>query len=80
MCYRMMPVSIQAIGSTYDDVPVTGTSANRNDVRMIAVSYTHLIFDQSMTDQNHPYYNCNGWSSTYVEFSDGSTKYSIYWY
>ena len=25
MCYRMMPVSIQAIGSTYDDVPVTGT-------------------------------------------------------
>jgi len=35
MCYRMMPVSIQAIGSTYDDVPVTGTSANRNDVRMI---------------------------------------------
>ena len=35
MCYRMMPVSIQAIGSIYDDVPVTGTSANRNDVRMI---------------------------------------------
>ena len=35
MCYRMMPVSIQVIGSTYDDVPVTGTSANRNDVRMI---------------------------------------------
>lgn len=35
MCYRMMPVSISATGSIYDDVPVTGTSANRNDVRMI---------------------------------------------
>lgn len=35
MCYRMMPVSIQVIGSAYDDVPVTGTSANRNDVGMI---------------------------------------------
>lgn len=35
MCYRMIPVSIQAIGSIYDDVLVTGTSANRNDVRMI---------------------------------------------
>lgn len=34
MYYRMMPVSIQAIGSIYDDVPVTGTSVNRNDVRM----------------------------------------------
>ena len=38
MCYRMMPVSIQVIGSTYDDVPVTGTSVHRNDVRMIGRS------------------------------------------
>ena len=35
MCYRMMPVSISATGSIYDDVPVTGTSVHRNDVRMI---------------------------------------------
>ena len=42
-----------------------------------AEAWADEIFDQSMTDQNHPYYNCNGWSSTYVEFSDGSTKYMM---
>ena len=60
-------------------LPISMQSPLFDDPRA-AEAWADEIFDQSMTDQNHPYYNCNGWSSTYVEFSDGSTKYSIYWY
>ena len=38
MCYRMMPVSISATGSTCDDVPVTGTFFIESDCVEIPAS------------------------------------------
>ena len=45
-----------------------------------AEAWADKMFEESTANPNHPYYHCNGWHSTGVTLSDGTEKYSIWWY